>query len=285
MDTAVLERAAQVSSVVAALGYIKPPRERPYDYAFEPPAGVPWHNYEIDARPVQIADARAFESGPTVDDAGFTLLRTTSRVRDFLDEDAVRRVYYEEAADLALAVTGAKEAHVFDHLVRKRDTGSAAISFGRRVSGDKPSANGRVHNDYTEASGRNRLKLIIGDERAAAVRRYAIVNIWRSIAGPVLDTPLALCDARTVDADDLVASDVHYATRTGEIYLVRHSPRHRWVYYSAMDRHEALVFKQFDSVVGYVPRFVPHAAFDHPHAPVDAPPRESIEVRCLVVYD
>jgi hypothetical protein len=285
MDMAV-ERTLEMASVAAPLGYITPPRARPYDYAFEPPAGLPWHNYEIDARPMQISDARGIEPRPTIESAGFTLRHAPSRVRDFLDEDEVRRIYYAEAAQLACAVTGANEAHVFDHLVRRREPGAPALSFGRRVAGDKPSANGRVHNDYTEASGRNRLKLLIEDERAAAaVRRYAIVNIWRSIAGPVLDTPLALCDARTVDADDLVASDVHYATRTGEIYLVRHSPRHRWFFYSAMDRSEALVFKQFDSEVRGVPRFVPHAAFDHPDAPADAPPRESIEVRCLVIYD
>ncbi|MGZ5091886.1 MAG: DUF2917 domain-containing protein [Burkholderiales bacterium] len=31
-------------------------------------------------------------------------------------------------------------------------------------------------------------------------------------------------------------------------------------------------------------RFVPHAAFDHPHIPPNAPLRESIEIRCLVVF-
>ena len=51
-----------------------------------------------------------------------------------------------------------------------------------------------------------------------------------------------------------------------------------------MEPHEALVFRQYDSEPG-VPRFVPHAAFDHPHTPPDAPLRESIEVRCLVLFD
>jgi hypothetical protein len=34
-----------------------------------------------------------------------------------------------------------------------------------------------------------------------------------------------------------------------------------------------------------VARFTPHAASEHPDAPASAPPRESIEVRCLVAYD
>jgi hypothetical protein len=51
-----------------------------------------------------------------------------------------------------------------------------------------------------------------------------------------------------------------------------------------MDRHEALVFKQYDSQVSGVARFTPHAAFDLPDVPADAPLRESIEIRCLVTY-
>ena len=52
-----------------------------------------------------------------------------------------------------------------------------------------------------------------------------------------------------------------------------------------MDRHEALVFKQYDSQVSGVARFTPHAAFDHPDTLLDAPLRESIELRCLVIYE
>ena len=117
------------------------------------------------------------------------------------------------------------------------------------------------------------------------MRRYCIVNIWRSIKGPVLDTPLAVCDARSVMAKDLVNAEVRYPRRTGEIYLATHSPAHRWSYFSAMDRHEALVFKQYDSQLSGVSRYTPHAAFDHPDAPADAPLRESIEARCLVVFE
>ncbi|WP_307867214.1 CmcJ/NvfI family oxidoreductase [Variovorax sp. E3] len=122
-------------------------------------------------------------------------------------------------------------------------------------------------------------------DEAASVRRYCIVNIWRSIKGPVLDTPLAVCDARSVMARDLVNAEVRYPRRTGEIYLATHSPSHRWSYFSAMDRHEALVFKQYDSQLSGVSRYTPHAAFDHPDAPADAPLRESIEARCLVVFE
>jgi hypothetical protein len=86
-----------------------------------------------------------------------------------------------------------------------------------------------------------------------------------------------------VSTNDLVASDVRYETRTGEIYLAAHSPAHRWFYFPEMEPSEALVFKQYDSDPR-APRFVPHAAFDHPETPDDAPLRQSIEARVLVVF-
>jgi hypothetical protein len=109
-------------------------------------------------------------------------------------------------------------------------------------------------------------------------------NAWLQCGFQLVDTPLALCDAWTVSAKDLVACDLHYPDRSGEIYLVQHSSRHKWFYFSEMDRHEALIFKQYDSQVNGVARFTPHSAFDLPDIPPDAPLRQSIEVRCLVTY-
>ncbi len=280
------DTAAPLPSVVANLGYLKPGKERPYEYAFEPPAGAPWQNCEYDARAMRVTDARSLLAAPSVHKEGFELRDAPSDVRDFTDEEAIATVYYEEMADLACRVTGGTRAYVFDHLVRKREAGRPALSFGRRGKHQQPSSNGRVHNDYTEESGAKRLRLVTKDaDAAASAGHYSIVNIWRSIAGPIVDTPLGVIDSRTVSAADLVAGEVRYPGRTGEIYLLTHSARHRWFYYSAMDRNEALVFKQFDSQVDGVARFTPHAAFDIPDAPAAAPLRESIELRCLVVYE
>lgn len=273
-------------TVVAGLDYLQPTGQTPCSYTYEPPPGVPWENCGYDTHHTTIADARDAPTRPAIDREGFVLCDAPSVVRDFLDADVVRSIYYREAAELALAVTGAARAFVFDHLVRRREHDRVALGFGRRGGDGLPSANGRIHNDYTEASGRKRLEMVLADPDAAArVRRYSIVNVWRSIKGPVLDTPLAVCDARTLMIRDLVASEVRYPDRTGEIYAVLHSPLHRWFYFPEMDRHEALVFKQYDSQVSGAARFTPHAAFDLPDVTPDAPLRESIELRCLVVYD
>lgn len=273
-------------SVLAGLNYLRPTAEHPHSYVCEPPPGIPWENCEYELRQTAISDARYLRERPCIEREGFALWDAPTAVTNFLDADVVKTIYYREASELALAVTGATRAYVFDHLVRRREHDRAALTFGRSRSDGLAAANGRIHNDYTEASGRTRLELVLGDSEAAArVKRYSIVNVWRSIKGPVVDTPLAVCDARTVTVSDLVVSELRYPHRTGEIYVALHSPLHRWFYFSEMDRHEALVFKQYDSQLSGASRFTPHTAFDLPAIPSDAPLRESIELRCLVVYE
>ena len=204
---------------------------------------------------------------------------------DFTDQDAIRSRYYAEAAELAKYVTGANHAHIFDHQVRQREAGRPTLTFGRHGDGSRPGAAGRIHNDYTETSGQKRFEILPLEERVRArAQRFAIVNIWRSIGGKVVDTPLAVCDACSISVKDLVVADLYYQNRTGEHYLVQESSRHRWAFFSEMDRSEALVFKQYDSQVNGVARFTPHSAFDLPDIPPDAPLRQSIEIRCLVTY-
>lgn len=273
-------------TVLAGLSYLRPTSERPHSYTYEPPPGTARESGEYALHQMPIADARHAPQPPDLEREGFALLNAPTTVQNFRDADEIRSTYYSEASELVLTVTGASRAYVFDHLVRRRERDRATLTFGRREPGGPVAANGRVHNDYTEDSGRRRLGLVISDpSEVAGVRRFAIVNVWRSIKGPIVDTPLALCDARTLTATDLVVGDVHYPQRTGEIYLPLHSARHRWSYFSEMDRHEALVFKQYDSQLSGVARFTPHAAFDLPDVPHDAPLRESIELRCLVIYD
>lgn len=273
-------------AVPARLGYLATSARRPVNYMYDPPDGVAKENCEYDFREVRIADGRRLTAATSVHVEGFGLWSAPSSVVDFQDQDEIARTYYAECVELACTATGGSSAFVFDHLLRKRETGRPPLTFGRSGDGRQPGSVGRVHNDYTDTSGQRRLGLVFPDaERAATVRRFCVVNIWRSVKGPIVDTPLAVCDARTVSARDLVASDIRYPDRTGEIYLFEHSDRHRWYYYPEMDRHEALVFKQYDSQVSGVARFTPHAAFDLPDIPSDAPLRESIEVRCLVVFD
>jgi hypothetical protein len=269
------------ASVIAPLLYLASSPDVPFSYVGRPPPGMPPHNCEYVARSVIIHDARDTSGFLDLDRNGFELWHAPSAMGDFLDEDEVRARYYPEVAELVLQATGAEEAHVFDHLMRRREFGRPLMTLGAR-RGPFAGPAGPVHVDYTERSGARRFGMVL--EGRTPRGRFVIVNVWRSIGVvPVLDTPLALCDARSVGPADLVASELRYPERTGEISLVRHRPEHHWSYVSEMRRDEALLFKQFDSE-REVARFVPHAAFDHPAMPPDAPPRQSIEARVLVIF-
>ena len=123
---------------------------------------------------------------------GFRFVPHRSRVADFMNDDEVRRVYYPECEELIKQVSGAKRVVVFDHTLR---TASGTQRETRKIR-DIVS---RVHNDYTEWSGPQRVRDIMGDEAEALLQgRFAIIQVWRPINHPVESHPLAICDAQTV---------------------------------------------------------------------------------------
>ncbi|MBF3254850.1 methyltransferase, partial [Pseudomonas aeruginosa] len=115
--------------------------------------------------------------------------------------------------------------------------------------------------------------------------RFQIVNLWRPFGHPAQRAPLALLDARSLAFDDLVASDLVYRDKVGETYSVKPNPEHRWYYYPHLLPEEALLLKIYDSREDAQARLGAHTAFDDPCTPADAPPRQSIELRCLLFFD
>ncbi len=273
------EKIAALSYVTADLNYLTPSADRPRTYTFEPPSGEPKSNIVPERHRVPIHDIRPISETVSLDHEGFALVRQNSSVKEFYDEGEVKRVYYQEAEQLIKAATGADRVFVFDHTVRKRVQGVADRDGGPR----QPVA--RVHVDHTEKSGPQRVRDLIPDEADELLKgRVQIINLWRPIRGPLLDSPLAVCDARTVRPNELVASDLVYPDRVGETYSVKYNPDHQWFYVSRMTADEVLLLKCFDSNTDAEARFAPHSAFADPTTPPDAPPRESIELRTLVFH-
>jgi len=271
--------------VRASLNYLAAANEKPFSYAYEPPPGVRWSNVETEAREVTIRDLRAAGDDLSLDRAGFQLLVHQTAVKNFWDEDEVARVYYPESIAFLKRTTGAAEVRIFDHTLRRRVPG---VESGRATGPDIPrQPAARVHVDQTAGSGVSRLRYAYPEEADELLRhRIAVVNLWRPIKSPVLDAPLAVCDARSVGPHDLVASDLLFRDRHGETYNVTYNPEHRWFYAPSMRTDEALLLKCFDSRDdGKVARFAPHTAFIDPTAPADAPPRESIELRTYLIFD
>lgn len=260
-------------TTLAELHYLKRTAEKPANYVMEPPAGVPAWNGVDDPRQVRIEDARGREAEFTLDRNGFALVKAPTRVVDFYDPVEIKAVYYPEVERLLREQLGASKVVVFDHNVRNATRAGLA----------PPSR--RVHNDHTVNSAPRRARDHLGAEAGELLRhRFGIVNVWRPIRGPVLDSPLAVCDARSFSDADLIPSDLVYPHVRGETSSVEFKPNHRWYYLSEQQPDEVLLIRIHDSATDGRARLSFHTSFDNPLAPPDAPPRESIEVRSLVFF-
>lgn len=259
----------------------------------------------------------------TCDLNGFQLIDAPSNNHhDFFDHENVVRKYYVECEEIVSQhISGSVFA--FDHNVRSASgkKSKARISGGQNVQGPAK----MVHADYTLTSAPARLKdlskpaksndtyrerllekgnLIPHELVESCIdegRRYAIINLWRSIAAePVQTNPLAVCDSQTVDLEDLVTFEIHYHDRIGENYFSRPSTRHQFYCYPEMVRGEALLLKQWDSAGTFASTggsdtdssrpgtpctFSFHTAFDPVDTIEGASDRLSIEVRCAVFFD
>jgi hypothetical protein len=267
-----LDLAVAPRNLTAKLHYLKRGPERPVFYRIEPPPGVPQWNGIDDEREVRVEDARGRESDFTLDRNGFALVKAPTAVADFYDPEEIKRVYYPEVERLLREQLGASRVFVFDHNVRNAGRPGVAV----------PSR--QVHNDHTVNSAPRRVRDHLGADADELLKhRFGVVNVWRPIRGPVLDSPLALCDARTFTDDDLIASDLVYAHVRGETSRVEYKPSHRWYYFSEMQADEALLIRIHDSANDGRARLSFHTSFENPLAP-SAPPRESIEVRTLVFF-
>jgi hypothetical protein len=209
---------------------------------------------------------------------GFRFVPHRTEVGDFFDEDAIRRVYYPECEAVIKQVSGAKRVVVFDHTLR---TASEAQREARKIR-DIVS---RVHNDYTEWSGPQRVRDLMSAEAEELLRgRFAIIQVWRPINRPVESHPLAICDAQTVRPENLVVNERRYQERIGQTYAITYDPDQRWYWFPHMRPDEALVFKVYESMRDGRARWTAHTAFADPTAPSAARPRESIEIRALAFF-
>ena len=232
-------------------------------------------------QPVRIRNARLRAEPPGLDREGFLLTAHASAVRDFYADGEIAAVYEPEVEALLRRTTGAVRVEIFDHTRR------AASLDVQKARGIREPAS-IVHNDYTARSGPQRLRDHFPDapDEAAALlrRRFAILNVWRSIRGTVRTAPLALCDASSLAAEDLVPVKRQARDRIGEIQQAVYNPAHRWYYFPELRPDEALLIKTYDSATDGRARFTLHTSFDDPTAATDAEPRESLETRCFAFF-
>lgn len=244
---------------------------------------------------------------------------------EFFDHQQVVQEYYPECARIVKQATNANRVFAFDHNIRwaAGKDGKQRIADGQQVQGPihfvhgdytltsapqrlRDLANPPGINDTLRAvlpEGESLLATDIVNRTLDEERRFGVINVWRNIGRePVISDPLALCNGQSVEPDDLVVFEIHYHDRIGENYFAKYAPNHEWWYYPAMTRDEVVLIKQWDSAgafarsdgtradssagSGNVPcTFSFHSAFSDPATPPDAPARQSIEVRCVVLFD
>jgi hypothetical protein len=268
---------AEFDQVEGVFNYLVDTGVKPVAYNYEPPPGVPQRTGTYVERRVSVLNGRRSRERFSLDEQGFLFLRHETGVQDFYDEEEVQRVYFPEVEALMKQATGAVKVLTFDHTLR--------VGAGTQRQGLREPVR-RAHNDYTEKSGPQRVRdLLDADEAEERLKhRFAVINLWRPIRGPVEEAPLAVCDARSIAPEDLVATDLLYRDRTGEVYSLAFNPSHRWVYFPRMQRDEVVFIKCYDSATDGRARFAAHSAFEDPTGPSRPLPRESIETRSLVFF-
>jgi hypothetical protein len=264
----------------AALHYIVDTGVKPVNESYGPgPGGLMRRVSGSYARHVvPIRDARRDPGDLGLETSGFALVEHTTRVADFFDTAQLASVYYPEMEALVAVHSGARRVHVFDHTLRSGDESTrATLQIREPVRA--------VHNDYTEWSGPQRVRDLMGAEAEDLLRRrFAIIQVWRAIRDPIARDPLAIADARSLAPAHFVAAERRFPDRVGEIYQFTFDPAHRWHYFPRMRRDEALVFKVYDSSRDGRARWGAHTSFEDPATPSGADPRESIEIRAFAFF-
>ena len=267
----------------AAIGFLAPFGRKPVFHD-----GCDAADYlPLETHEVCIADARPDAASCSLEQQGFVIARRASAVTDFL-APAGRQQYLREVELLISDLTGCTKAVALANGVIRRSERAA----GHRRDGT--TVPGRfAHCDFSPNPAGSRFwveRLLDPDEaRSRLARRFALYNVWRSLSAPPQDTPLALCDARSVASIDAVGCDQILCRPDGrriefELSVFRYNPAQRWCYFPDMGVDEVLVFRGFDSD----PRHnggVPHAAFDAPDCAAGTHARESIDERVIAFFD
>ena len=269
-----------VASVRATLNYSVDNGIPPDYYFYEPDPSTKLNPPGTDPHEVEIHDGWPAAERFSLDREGFELHEFGARFDQFDDDGSIKSVFYRQVVDFVKRHTGALRVEVFDHTIRKR----LPADLKAQTTVQRPAVL-LVHSDYTVASGPQRVHdIVLGDAQALLQRRVAFYNVWKPLYRRVDELPLAMCDATTHDAADMLRMDLKYRERTGEIYVMRYSPRHRWVYFPQMQAAQALLLKTYDSMTDGRARFMGHTAFEDPNTRPDAPKRESIEVRTMAFF-
>lgn len=268
------------NSVRTTINYTVDNGTPPDYYFYEPDPSVKLNPPGTDKHEVDIHDGWPVLDKLSVDREGFVLKSFPAEFKKYDDDAAIKSTFYDQVVDFVKRNTGASRVVIFDHTVRKR----MPMDLKAQTTVNRPAVQ-LVHADYTAKSAPQRVRDILPDEADELLKkRVAFYNVWKPLYERVEELPLACCDATTHPDEDHLIMELKYKERTGEIFVSRHSPKHKWYYFPLMQPDQALLLKTYDSDSSRT-RFMAHTAFEDPTTPPDAKKRESIEVRTMAFFD
>jgi hypothetical protein len=240
---------------------------------------------------MRIRNGRTASPAPELEREGFQIATLPSRVarerqaelkaeRTFAEAPGVIRDCWAETLPLIRELSGAAE-------VMPLHASAVRFSAGTGVTKRMTPA-GWAHLDYDpeEAAVQLAESFELNGIASRPCSRFVLYQTWRPLSPPPQDFPLALCDGRTVRAEDIVPLDYRMGPAAGDVTYrsrgSRHSARHAWWYYPQMTIDEILVFKGFDSAKPDLN--VLHTAFAD-RTVKDPVPRSSIETRYFALFD
>ncbi|KAI4218170.1 MAG: hypothetical protein LQ349_008829, partial [Xanthoria aureola] len=182
--------------------------------------------------------------------------------RDFSDPERVNAIYLHGVATHLKEMLGARHVQIYEHMIRKRHP-DFPISTGKEYQYDQPTSQAHIditpssiealvarqNGDQAEGMQKHHLQCIkyVLIPRSSPPQTFIVCSVWKPLRGPLQDWPLAVCDAASVDADNLVVSDKVYSNFATENIQVHRDARQRWYYLSGQQPDELLVFRQTDS--------------------------------------
>ncbi len=75
-------------------------------------------------------------------------------------------------------------------------------------------------------------------------------STWRPLIPVLENNPLAFCDSRTIDPEDLITADRILPSQSWSLYFLKHNPNQKWHWISKQTPDELTLLMTFDSKPG-----------------------------------
>jgi hypothetical protein len=232
------------------------------------------YSFGMEDHPARVHNARLADT--SFETHGFQLVKHRTDV-NFADKEDFEKRYYPEVSRLVRDLTGASEVIAFLGILRG---GEEDLGGGPALS---------AHVDFNEWALRDWVKRLAPDRADELLKKRLVnINVWRGTK-PVENSPLAVCDARSVEKKDFMLVRLGETTdpvtpETPGGLNMAYNPKHEWYYFPDMQPDEALVFRLFDTA-NKDWHMTGHTAFVDPTSKPGSPKRQSFEVRTIAIFD